>query len=169
MLPAYVPNTAAAVLGGGPSIDGGRTWRDGRRIFGEGKTIRGFILGVLAGMAVGGIEIWVQTLAGWQSWYFLPLHTVVTVCTFAVGALLGDLGKSFFKRRLGMASGDPWPVADQYDLVAGAFLLTAIFAPGWLLANVTLPVLVWILLVTFVLHRVTNIAGHLMGVKRVPW
>jgi CDP-2,3-bis-(O-geranylgeranyl)-sn-glycerol synthase len=170
MLPAYVPNTAAAVLGGGPPIDGGRNWKDGRRIFGEGKTIRGFILGSLAGIAVGGIEIWVQTLAGWQlSWYFLPAHTVVTVCTFAVGALLGDLGKSFVKRRLGKAPGDPWPVADQYDLVVGAFLLTAIFARGWLLANITLAVLFWILLVTFVLHRVTNIAGHRMGVKRVPW
>ena len=170
MLPAYVPNSAAALFGGGPPIDGGATWKDGRRIFGDGKTVRGFILGALAGIAVGGVELWVQTFTTWSSgWDLLPLLTVLTVCTFAVGALLGDLAKSFFKRRLGKEQGDPWPVADQYDLVAGAFLLTALLAPSWLLTNITLPVLIWILVLTPVLHRVMNIAGHRLGVKRVPW
>jgi CDP-2,3-bis-(O-geranylgeranyl)-sn-glycerol synthase len=170
MLPAYVPNPAAVVFGGGPPIDGGVIWRDGRRLLGEGKTVRGFVLGVLAGVAVGGAELWVQTLAGWTfSWFFLPLHTAVTVCTFALGALLGDLAKSFIKRRIGKGQGDPWPVADQYDLVAGAFLLTALLAPGWLLRNISLPVLAWIIVLTPFLHRVTNIAGHRLGVKRVPW
>jgi len=170
MLPAYVPNPAAVIFGGGPPIDGGITWRDGRRLFGDGKTLRGFVLGVLAGGAAGGVELWAQTLGGWTlGWSFLPLHTPVTIATFATGALLGDLAKSFVKRRIGKGQGDPWPVADQYDLVAGAFLLTAVVEPGWLLRNVTLPVLVWILVLTPVLHRVTNIAGHRLGVKRVPW
>jgi CDP-2,3-bis-(O-geranylgeranyl)-sn-glycerol synthase len=170
MLPAYVPNPAAVIFGGGPPIDGGATWSDGRRLFGDGKTLRGFILGVLAGAAAGGVELWVQTLAGWTfSGSFLPLHTTITVAAFATGALLGDLAKSFIKRRIGKGQGDPWPVADQYDLAAGAFLLTALVAPRWLLQNITLPVLVWILVLTPVLHRATNIAGHRLGVKRVPW
>ncbi|HQL60331.1 MAG TPA: CDP-archaeol synthase, partial [Methanoculleus sp.] len=42
MLPAYVPNSAAALFGGGTPIDSGRTFGDGRRIFGDGKTYRGF-------------------------------------------------------------------------------------------------------------------------------
>lgn len=165
MLPAYVPNSAAALLGGGSAIDGGRNWKDGRRILGDGKTWRGLTGGVLAGIAVGGIGMWAQAIAGWQ----IPSHTGVTVCTFAAGALLGDLAKSFVKRRLGKGQGDSWPVADQYDLVAGAFLLTALLAPSWLLSTITLPILLWILVVTPLLHRVTNIAGHRLGVKRVPW
>jgi CDP-2,3-bis-(O-geranylgeranyl)-sn-glycerol synthase len=170
MLPAYVPNPAAVVFGGGPPIDGGRTWKDGRRVFGEGKTIRGFALGVLAGIAVGGVELWVQTLPGWSpAWDFLPLQTPATVCALALGALLGDLAKSFVKRRLGKGQGAPWAIADQFDLVAGAFLLTYVVAPGWMLENITLPVLFWILVLTPILHRVTNIAGHRLGVKRVPW
>jgi CDP-2,3-bis-(O-geranylgeranyl)-sn-glycerol synthase len=170
MLPAYVPNPAAVIFGGGPPIDEGVTWRDGRRLFGDGKTVRGFVLGVLAGIAVGGVELWVQTLAGWTlNWSFLPLHTVLTVTTLAFGALLGDLAKSFIKRRMGKGQGQPWPVADQYDLVLGALLLTLILAPSWLLENITLPVLIWILVLTPVLHRITNIAGHRLGVKRVPW
>jgi CDP-2,3-bis-(O-geranylgeranyl)-sn-glycerol synthase len=100
---------------------------------------------------------------------FLPLHTTVTICTFAAGALLGDLAKSFIKRRIGKKQGEPWPVADQYDLVAGAFLLTALVSPWWIIGILNLPVLVWILVLTPILHRITNIAGHRMGVKRVPW
>jgi CDP-2,3-bis-(O-geranylgeranyl)-sn-glycerol synthase len=170
MLPAYVPNPAAVILGGGPPIDGGASWRDGRRLFGDGKTVRGFTLGILAGVAVGGIELWVQTAGGIAPWSGgLPPHTLLTVTTFAAGALLGDLGKSFVKRRIGKGQGEPWPVADQYDLVAGAFLLTALLAPRWLLGNITLPILVSILVLTPLLHRVTNIAGHRLGVKRVPW
>ena len=48
MLPAYVPNNAAVLFGGGPPIDGGRTM-GGSRILGDGKTWRGTAAGVLAG------------------------------------------------------------------------------------------------------------------------
>jgi CDP-2,3-bis-(O-geranylgeranyl)-sn-glycerol synthase len=170
MIPAYVPNPAAVIFGGGPPIDEGATWRDGRRLFGDGKTVRGFVLGVLSGIAVGGVELWVQTHPGWSmNGYSLPLHTAVTISTFAAGALIGDLAKSFVKRRLGKGQGEPWPVADQYDLVCGAFLLTILLVPSWFFQNITIPVLLWILVLTPLLHRITNIAGHRLGVKRVPW
>jgi CDP-2,3-bis-(O-geranylgeranyl)-sn-glycerol synthase len=170
MLPAYVPNPAAVIFGGGQPIDEGATWRDGRRLFGDGKTVRGFFLGVLSGIAVGVVELWLQVPAGLTpGWSFLPLHTTVTICTFAAGALLGDLAKSFIKRRIGKKQGEPWPVADQYDLVAGAFLLTALTSPGWLIGTITLPIIAWILVLTPFLHRITNIAGHRLGVTRVPW
>jgi CDP-2,3-bis-(O-geranylgeranyl)-sn-glycerol synthase len=169
MIPAYVPNPAAVIFGGGPPIDGGTSWKDGRRILGDGKTVRGFILGVLAGIAVGWAGVWAQAAAGGSLPFPLASHTLLTVCTFAVGALLGDLIKSFVKRRIGKAPGEPWPVADQYDLVIGAFLLTALLAPSWLLSTITPPILLWILVVTPVLHRATNIVGHRLGVKRVPW
>jgi CDP-2,3-bis-(O-geranylgeranyl)-sn-glycerol synthase len=169
MVPAYVPGPAAVIFGGGPPIDGGTSWKDGRRLLGDGKTVRGFLLGVLAGIAVGWAGVWAQAAAGGSLPFPLPSHTLLTACTFAVGALLGDLAKSFVKRRIGKAPGDPWPVADQYDLVAGALLLTALLVPAWLLSTFTLPILLWILLATPVLHRATNIAGHRLGVKRVPW
>ena len=79
------------------------------------------------------------------------------------------MGKSFFKRRLGKERGDAWPVADQYDLVLGAFVLTLAFDPSWLLSVVTLPVLVAILILTPVLHRSVNIIGYRIKVKKEPW
>ncbi|WP_342452267.1 CDP-2,3-bis-(O-geranylgeranyl)-sn-glycerol synthase [Methanolinea mesophila] len=166
MLPAYVPNPVAAALGGGRPIDGGRNFRDGKRILGDGKTWRGFITGVIAGILVGLAEIAVQ---GTGALPMLPTHTVLTVVLFSAGALLGDMTKSFFKRRLGIKSGDQWIIADQYDLVAGAFVLTALISPGWIIANITPLIGLWIVIVTPILHKTANVIGYLAGVKKVPW
>jgi len=166
MLPAYVPNSVAAALGGGHPIDGGRSFSDGRRLFGDGKTYRGFFAGVAGGILVGVLQIWLQ---GAFSLSMLPAQTLLSVILLATGALLGDLAKSFFKRRLGKASGERWPVADQYDLVAGALLMLAVFDLPWLIDAVTLPVLFWILVLTPILHKTANMIGYLAGVKDVPW
>jgi len=166
MVPAYVPNPVAALCGGGTPIDFNRNYSDGRRILGDGKTYRGLVCGVLAGIAVGALQIW---LAGTCGWSFLPQHTAASIILLSVGALLGDMGKSFVKRRLGKNRGDSWPIADQYDLVVGAFVMMLIFDPAWLLSNITLPILIVILILTPILHRAVNIIGYLGGVKKEPW
>jgi CDP-2,3-bis-(O-geranylgeranyl)-sn-glycerol synthase len=166
MLPAYVPNSAAVVLGGGMPIDRGRVHEDGRRILGDGKTYRGLVLGILAGILVGCLQILVQSGDFPE---FLPRHTLLTVSLLATGALLGDLVKSYFKRRRGIGKGEKWPVVDQYDFVAGALLLTLAGAPSWVVTYVTLPVLFWILVLTPLLHRAVNVLGYSLGMKDVPW
>jgi CDP-2,3-bis-(O-geranylgeranyl)-sn-glycerol synthase len=166
MIPAYVPNSAAAVLGGGTPIDLGKTCSDGRRVFGDGKTYRGFFGGVLCGILAGLVEIW-----AWSSFNLtaLPRQTLLSVTLLAAGALLGDLAKSFLKRRLGKERGEAWPLVDQYDLVIGSFLLILLVYPQWLFENITLPIAVWIVIITPILHRVVNIIGYYIGVKEVPW
>jgi CDP-2,3-bis-(O-geranylgeranyl)-sn-glycerol synthase len=166
MLPAYLPNPVAALCGGGTPVDLGRNFSDGRRVFGDGKTYRGLIAGILAGIIIGLLQIWASGAYGLES---LPHQTVLSVTLLSVGALLGDLIKSFFKRRFGKDRGAKWPVADQYDLVAGAFLLLLIFNPAWLFAEVTLAAFICILIITPLLHRAVNIIGYLIKVKEVPW
>jgi CDP-2,3-bis-(O-geranylgeranyl)-sn-glycerol synthase len=166
MLPAYLPNPVAALFGGGTPIDLGRNFPDGRRVFGNGKTFRGLIIGIAAGIGIGLLQIWLGGIYGWES---LPLHTFRSITLLSVGALLGDLFKSFFKRRLGKERGAKWPVADQYDLVAGSFLLLLLLDPAWLFAYVTIPVFIIILILTPVLHRAVNIIGYHIKVKEVPW
>ncbi|MDK2975522.1 MAG: CDP-2,3-bis-(O-geranylgeranyl)-sn-glycerol synthase [Methanofollis sp.] len=166
MMPAYVPNPTAAAFGGGTPVDLGKNWRDGRRVLGDGKTFRGFFIGIAAGIVVGLLQIRLQDVAGFA---FLPEHTVVSVVLFSVGALLGDMAKSFFKRRLGMDRGEEWLIFDQYDLVIGAFVLTAVFQFGWLVENLTLMIFIWIIILTPLLHRAANIIGYFAGVKDVPW
>ncbi len=166
MVPAYVPNPVAALCGGGMPIDLNKTYSDGRRILGDGKTYRGLVCGVCAGIAAGAAQIWLTITYGWT---FLPQQTGASIVILAFGALLGDMGKSFIKRRLGKDRGASWPVADQYDLVVGAFILIAVFDPSWLLTNITLPILVVILVLTPILHRVVNIIGFQIRVKKEPW
>jgi CDP-2,3-bis-(O-geranylgeranyl)-sn-glycerol synthase len=166
MLPAYIPNPVAALFGGGTPIDLGKNFSDGKRIFGDGKTYRGLVTGILAGILTGLVLIW---LCGMFPLADLPVHTLLSVTLLATGALFGDLVKSFFKRRFGKERGTKWPVADQYDLVAGAFVLLLIFDPAWLFATVTLPVFLVILILTPILHRATNIVGYIFRVKEVPW
>ena len=163
MLPAYVPNSAAAIFGGGKPVDFGKNWSDGRRIFGEGKTWRGFFGGVLSGIFVGVILILIGSYTGFI------VHTPLSVILLATGALLGDLIKSFFKRRLNKKRGEEWLIADQYDLVAGSLALVFIFDFGWAVANITLLVFIWIIIITPLLHRGANIIGYIIGVKDVPW
>ena len=58
VLPLYFGNAAPTILGGGAPIDGGRYWRDGKRILGDGKTIRGFWMAVLVGILIGAFVAW---------------------------------------------------------------------------------------------------------------
>jgi CDP-2,3-bis-(O-geranylgeranyl)-sn-glycerol synthase len=166
MLPAYVPNPTAALFGGGIPIDFGKSFPDRRRILGDGKTYRGLFFGVLAGVGIGLLQIQLSDTYGLVG---LPRHTLLSITLLAGGALLGDICKSYFKRRLGKERGEKWPIADQYDLVAGAFILMLLFDPSWILTYVTFPVLIIILILTPILHRVVNMFGYLMGVKEVPW
>jgi CDP-2,3-bis-(O-geranylgeranyl)-sn-glycerol synthase len=166
MLPAYLPNPVAALTGGGTPVDLGRNFSDGKRIFGDGKTFRGLIIGILAGIGIGLVQIRVSGAFGWEN---LPEHTYMSITLLATGALLGDLCKSFFKRRLGKDRGTKWPVADMYDLVAGSLLMVLIFDPEWLFANMTLLIFILILILTPILHRGINIIGYHFRVKEVPW
>jgi CDP-2,3-bis-(O-geranylgeranyl)-sn-glycerol synthase len=166
MLPAYLPNPVAALFGGGTPVDLGRNFSDGKRVFGDGKTFRGLIVGILAGIGIGLLQIQVQGAFGWES---LPEQTYLSITLLATGALLGDLCKSFFKRRLGKERGTKWPVADMYDLVAGALLMVLVFDPGWLFANMTVLIFIFILILTPILHRGINIIGYHFRIKEVPW
>ncbi len=166
MLPAYLPNPVAALSGGGTPVDLGRKMGDGKRILGDGKTYRGLCIGILAGLIIGLVEM--HCSAAYQlTW--LPAQTAASVIALSVGALLGDMAKSFFKRRLGKERGENWFLADQYDLVAGSLVLLLIISPAWFFANITPVIFITILVLTPILHRLANIIGYSIGVKDVPW
>ena len=103
MLPAYLANPTAVVFGGGTPIDFGKNWRDGRRIFGDGKTFRGLIGGTACGVSIGLIQMQVTSLQ------YLGTFTLISIFMLSFGALIGDMTKSFFKRRLGYERGAEIP------------------------------------------------------------
>ncbi|MEM2889916.1 MAG: CDP-2,3-bis-(O-geranylgeranyl)-sn-glycerol synthase [Candidatus Hadarchaeum sp.] len=146
ILPAYFANAAPVILGGGPPLDLGRRFVDGRRIFGEGKTLYGFLSGLVAGTLIGLLQR--RALVGLM---------------LALGALMGDLIGSFIKRRLGMAQGKMAPGLDQLGFAVVAIAMASpIELPSW-------PVIATILILTPPIHLATNFLGYKLGLKTKPY
>lgn len=166
MLPAYLPNNVAVVAGGDRPIDAGRTW-GGKRVLGDGKTWRGTAVGVGVGtlLAFGLNAVRPDAILGATP----PEFPVAAAVALPAGAMLGDIAASFLKRRTGRKRGAAFPVVDQLDFVAGALALAAIAAAGWFGNVFTLPVLLAVVLITPVLHLVTNLIAYLFGFKSEPW
>lgn len=164
MLPAYIANPTAVVFGGGTPIDFGKNWLDGRRIFGDGKTFRGLAGGAACGIVVGLLQRLVSPAGE-----IIVIPSISAVIALSSGALLGDIVKSFFKRRFGFERGAKLPLVDQLDFVAGAWILAYIVDPQWFTENFTFWIIITVLLLTPILHRLTNIIGYHIKVKKEPW
>jgi CDP-2,3-bis-(O-geranylgeranyl)-sn-glycerol synthase len=174
MLPAYIPNSAATLFGGGLPMDFGYSFQSGRRVLGDGKTWRGFFGGSLTGIMVGILQIIAIAPFDLDCGGFGRIPTAFSiVCTLAFGALLGDVLGAFIKRRLNIPQGAKAPGLDQYDFVIGAWALTAAFHFEWFYATflhgIHIIALVTVIVVTPVLHRSVNIIGYKLGKKSVPW
>lgn len=169
MLPAYVPNNAAVVMGGGRALDGGRSWRDGRRVLGDGKTVRGTAGGLGAGLALAAVLDAVRGPVADAVGVAVPGFPPLAAVGLAGGAMLGDLLASFLKRRTGRERGAAFPLVDQLDFVVAALGLTALLAPGWTASVFTLPVLAVVLVVTPALHVLTNGVAYLLGLTAEPY
>jgi CDP-2,3-bis-(O-geranylgeranyl)-sn-glycerol synthase len=168
MLPAYVPNNAAVLAGGGRPIDGGLTW-NGQRLLGDGKTWRGTLVGTLAGVVLALVLDLVREPAEARLDVSLPSFSLRSAFALSFGAMLGDIGASFVKRRSGRERGAAFPGLDQLDFVVGSLGLTAAVAPTWFRTVFRIPVLVVVVVMTPVLHVVTNVVAYVLGLKDEPW
>ncbi|MCU4973028.1 CDP-2,3-bis-(O-geranylgeranyl)-sn-glycerol synthase [Halobacteria archaeon AArc-m2/3/4] len=168
MLPAYVPNNAAVLAGGGRPIDGGRTW-NGKRVLGDGKTWRGTAVGTAVGAA---LALGLNAVAGDVGSALsvdLPTFPLAVVVALPFGAMLGDITASFLKRRTGRERGAAFPGVDQLDFVVVSLLLAFLVAPDWFLETFTLGVIAVIVIITPVLHVGTNMIAYQLGLKDEPW
>ena len=171
MLPAYVANLSGLAFGGGTPVDGGKDYKDGRRLIGNGVTWKGLqngtILGTLVGVVLGMIGTFFGDLSVLTGG-IIDLHVYVSVIgglilgfLMAFGALLGDLVGSFIKRRIGLQSGEPAPLMDQLDFVVGALVLSL------LVVQISWKFFLIIAVLTLVLHLGSNCIAYLIGIKDV--
>ena len=87
----------------------------------------------------------------------------------AFGAMCGDIGASFLKRRSGRERGAAFPGLDQLDFVVGALGLAFLVDTDWALAVFAPRVLAVVLVMTPLLHVVTNVGAYAVGLKNEPW
>ena len=131
VIPVYVDNASAVIVGGGLPVDFGKKWSDGKRILGDGKTWRGLLSGTFLGMTAGFGLVVAASYINTSEYSFLNLSDferfpimIPIIFSLCFGALLGDIIESFFKRRIGKSRGEDWILFDQLDFLLGALFFS---------------------------------------------
>lgn len=159
-LPAYIAN-AMPVVASGINLCPSLAKPIHKKWFGKSKTYRGFIFGILGAFIFNIVPL---------SFGFYDVYKSATLIVFfwttftlSVGALLGDLVKSFFKRRIGIKSGHPWPPFDQLDYVIGALLFSYLLNPQ------PVEVIITLLIISPLFSFLANITAYFLKLKKVWW
>lgn len=174
VIPIYVANASAVIVGGGTPIDFGKTGKDGRRILGDGKTWLGLFSGTFLGMTAGfGLVVAASYLSA-SEYAFLGLTNfegfpvmILILFSLCFGALLGDIVESFFKRRIGKDRGQDWIPFDQLDFLLGALTLSFVISEllwllqvtpdSWFFHSLTIWHVLILLVVTPFIHITANV------------
>ena len=134
------------------------------KLFGKNKTWRGLVVAVI----LGGIIFWLQKIAyikGFKSLAIINYADFSIMFGFMLGfgAIMGDLVKSYYKRKAEIPPGKPWPVFDQIDFVIGGIIGSFFFyvppAEVFLVLMVASPLL----------HLVVNRIGYWLGISKAKY
>ena len=149
-------------------LDGGRTWR-GRRLFGDNKTFRGFVVMVPATALSFALlaAAWPHSAAD-HLWTLSAAEYGGLGAWAGFGFMAGELPNSFLKRQLGVAPGATaagriggplLALVDRCDSVVGAMLFLSLIVP--------VPITTWALvaLIGPALHGCFSVAVFLLGGK----
>ena len=199
--PFYLANTGAMLFGkwipdklgfSSTVIDGGRNWKDGFRLLGDGKTWNGllggaFFSGLLTMLAH---YLWLDRLlpdarpfvdptllSGPDDWFWVGGEWGAAFAmgfTLGLACMIGDTAGSFIKRRRGLKrEGDESSQAPLLDTMPFAI---AIFVTAFTLFDAQIITdeqlqgeIVTLIVLTPIIHRLSNRLGYRLGLKSVPF
>ena len=146
-------------------IDFYKTYK-GIRIFGDHKTMRGLITGIIVAILTAGIQQIIfnnsQELRTALDFDFSSINFFVYGFLAGFGALIGDAIKSFFKRRANIKPGSTWFPFDQIDyIIGGIVFLIPLIRLDFFEYLVTF--IVW-----FAMHLISTYIGYLLKLKDSP-
>ena len=175
-------------------IDGGRNYSDGHRLLGDGKSWNGLIGGgIVSGLLfMLAHKLWnsngpnaplVDPLlyADSNDWFWLiESDNSGLIAAFTMGFVLGfacmvgDMCGSFIKRRRGLKrEGDQSseaPLLDTIPFAIAIFITSFILFDGQIITHHNLvEEILFLLLVTPLIHRLFNVIGYKFGLKDVPY
>lgn len=143
-------------------VDLGRSFR-GRRLFGAHKTFRGLLAGALTGALIlaaqAAAEQRLQLLSELSLLHLTGASALSGGALLGLGALIGDLVKSFVKRQAGIEPGRPWVPWDQIDWILGTLAAARILAP------IPVAVLLLALVLGLGLHFLLKWVGYVLGIN----
>ncbi len=167
MLPAYFANMAPVIVKKINllvfPVDFGMKL-GGKPVLGKNKTFRGFVFGVIFAVIIAYLQFLLRDAVFFRSISFFDYENwMLFGFLMGFGALTGDLIKSFFKRRLGIAPGAMFVPFDQTDFVIGAFVFVM---PVF---SLTLKIAAVSLALSFVLHIIVNHIAFCMRIRKEKW
>jgi CDP-2,3-bis-(O-geranylgeranyl)-sn-glycerol synthase len=132
------------------------------KMFGSHKTWRGLIVAPIIGILIFQLQIYLFQFEFFNriSLINYPDFTILLGFLLGFGAILGDLVKSYYKRKNKIKPGNPWIPYDQIDFVIGGVLLSFfVYVP-------TVSVVVILLILSPLLHILTNVIGYLLKINK---
>lgn len=134
-----------------------------KRVFGDHKTIRGLVSGIIVGTLTAVLLFHFATnfTTLLPVWYF-SINPFILGFLLSFGALTGDAVKSFFKRRVNIAAGKTWIPFDQLDYIVGGLLVSSIIHPLTILQYLLISVL-WV-----AIHVLSTFVGYFLHLKEQP-
>ncbi len=159
-LPAYCANLAPVLLKWIPFFDKPVN----KNLFGAHKTWRGIIVAAM----VGTVVFWLQKYlyrVGFQQYALIEYSDFSVWLGFClgVGAILGDLAKSYYKRKGKIPPGERWIPFDQLDFVVGGII------GSFFLYVPNAEVVMILLVVSFFLHIAATRIGYWLGMRKEGW
>ncbi len=139
-------------------VDGGKTLKDGRRLFGENKTWRGLIGGSIIGILIGVLIWYLNTLYSFFDFSY-PFFIGVPM---VIGDHIADLLGSYIKRRLDIKPGGTIPLYDQGSWMVVGILLALPFTSPIPWAYVLI-----IIILTPLLHILLGFVSMWLKIKKV--
>lgn len=135
----------------------------GIRIFGDHKTIRGFIVGSISAQLVFMLQLNTsvgEIISSSPNFGNYPWFYGMYIGFFA---LSGDAIKSFFKRRVSIPPGKSWFPFDQIDWLLGSIT-------GYVLYFKSIPLSIALVTLVFglVIHLLSRVFSYLIGVEKFP-
>ena len=153
-LPAYIANMAPVFA---------RKWKFlnkpiSVKYFGKHKTWRGILVATAAGLVTFILQQQFYTPSLWIIDYTdFPFYFGAFM---GLGAILGDLVKSYYKRKAEIKEGEPWHVFDQLDFVFGGIIGSfVVWVPP-------MRVVLVLLIASPILHVIVNYIGHKIGMRK---
>lgn len=134
------------------------------RWFGAHKTWRGLVVATLFGGMVFAIQKYAYA-SGFRGFLLIDYAGFPWWSGFfmGAGAILGDLVKSYYKRKNGIPPGEPWIPWDQADFVFGGII-------GFFVLYVApIEVVVMLLVVSPILHLGVNYIGYLLKIRETKF
>ncbi len=134
-----------------------------KRIFGDNKTIIGSISGIIASLIIFQIQKYLFNFNFFQNISIINYNELSLLFPFLLGfgTVLGDIIKSFIKRRLNILPGASFPIADQLDFVIFALLLSSlIYIPS-------INIILVLIIITPILCLIINFIAFKLKLKKV--